>query len=75
MRSVTSRKPTVVMDAGIATEANVSWLKEHEYPYLVVNKKKHREFDKAASVVVKDDNGSCQGRCHPLNRPSITIIR
>jgi len=52
----TSRKPTVVMDAGIATEENVSWLKENEYPYLVVSKKKHREFDKAASVVVKKDD-------------------
>ncbi len=52
----TVRKPTVVMDAGIATEDNVDWLKENEYPYLVVSKKKHREFDKAASVVVKDDD-------------------
>jgi len=49
-------KPTVVMDAGIATEDNISWLKENEYPYLVVSKKKHREFDKAASVVVKEDD-------------------
>jgi len=55
------RKPTVVMDAGIATEDNIDWLKKHEYPYLVVSKKKHREFDKAASVVVKDD-GECTVR-------------
>jgi transposase len=49
-------KPTVVMDAGIATERNIDWLKENEYPYLVVSRKKHREFDESASVVVKEDD-------------------
>ncbi len=51
----TSRKPTVIMDAGIATEDNINWLQEHGYPYLVVSRKKHREFDKSSSVVVKED--------------------
>lgn len=50
-----SQKPTVVMDAGIATEDNIAWLKEHLYPYLVVSRKKHREFDEETSVVVKKD--------------------
>lgn len=54
-RSPASQKPTVVMDAGIATEDNIEWLKEHLYPYLVVSRKKHREFDKEASVIVKKD--------------------
>jgi len=49
-------KSTVVMDAGIATEDNIVWLKKHQYPYLVVSRKKHREFDEASSVVVKEDN-------------------
>ena len=52
---MTSIKATVVMDAGIATEENVTWLKEHGYPYLVVSRKRHREFDEAASVLVKED--------------------
>jgi transposase len=52
----TSLKPTVVMDAGIATEDNITWLREHQYPYLVVSRKKHREFDQASSVVVKKDD-------------------
>ena len=52
----TGRKPTVVMDAGIATEDNIGWLQEHQYPYLVVSRKKHREFDEASSVVVKKDD-------------------
>ena len=49
-------KPTVVMDAGIATEENITWLKEHCYPYLVVSRKKHREFDEKSSVIVKNDD-------------------
>jgi transposase len=48
-------KPTVVMDAGIASEDNIAWLREHQYPYLVVSRKKHREFDQASSIVVKKD--------------------
>ena len=53
--SSTGQKPTVVMDAGIATEDNITWLQEHLYPYLVVSRKKHREFDKESSVIVKKD--------------------
>jgi len=49
-------KPTVVMDAGIATEDNIVWLQEHQYPYLVVSRKKHRQFDESQSVVVKKDD-------------------
>ncbi|MEA2085405.1 MAG: IS1634 family transposase [Thermodesulfobacteriota bacterium] len=52
----TCPKPTVVMDAGIATKDNIAWLQEHQYPYLVVSRKKHREFDEASSVVVKKDD-------------------
>jgi len=52
----TGQKPTVVMDAGIATEDNITWLREHHYPYLVVSRKKHREFDEVLSVLVKKDD-------------------
>ena len=52
----TGLKPTVVMDAGIATEDNIAWLRQHQYPYLVVSRKKHREFDEESSVVVKKDD-------------------
>ena len=54
-------KPTVVMDAGIATDDNVNWLREHKYPYLVVSRKRHRDFDETSSVVVKKDD-SCTVR-------------
>jgi len=46
-------RPTVVLDAGIASEENVRWLREHQWHYLVVSRKRHREFDPEQSVVVK----------------------
>lgn len=55
-RAPLAQKPTVVMDAGIATEDNVAWLRQEQYPYLVVSRKKHREFDEESSVIVKQDD-------------------
>ena len=49
------QNPTVVMDAGIATQDNIDWLKAHQYPYLVVSRKQHREFDESKSTIVKQD--------------------
>ncbi len=46
-------KPTVVMDAGIATEDNISWLKDHGYRYIVVSRKRKREFCEQEAVVIK----------------------
>jgi transposase len=50
------QKPTVIMDAGIATQENIDWLKNHQYPYLVVSRKKYREFNEEESTIVKMDN-------------------
>jgi len=47
--------PTVVMDAGIATEDNVAWLKAHRYRYLVVSRSRHKHFDAGQATLVKDD--------------------
>jgi transposase len=35
----------VVMDRGIATAANLAWLKEHGYRYLVVSRERERRFE------------------------------
>ncbi|MEI8270740.1 MAG: IS1634 family transposase [bacterium] len=35
----------VIMDRGIATENNISWLKTNNYKYLVVNRELKRNFD------------------------------
>ncbi len=33
-------QPLIVMDAGMATEANILWLKEHRYGFIVVSRRK-----------------------------------
>ena len=43
----------VVMDAGIATDANVAWLVEHGYRYLVVRRGGMRQFDEARAVTLE----------------------
>jgi len=49
----------VVMDAGIASQENIDYLIENKYEYLVVSRKREKQFDddKATTVKVdKDDN-------------------
>jgi transposase len=46
----------VVLDAGIATEENIAWLVEHDYRYLVVSRKRHREFDPDQAVLIKEQD-------------------
>lgn len=43
----------VVMDAGIATDANVVWLVENGYRYLVVRRGGGRQFDATRSVSIE----------------------
>jgi transposase len=40
----------VIMDRGIATEANIAWLTEHHYRYLVVSREKNRRFNANQAV-------------------------
>ena len=43
---------TVVMDAGIASEANLRWLKTQGYDYVVVSRLRQRQFDPARATEV-----------------------
>jgi len=52
-----ARGAIVVMDAGIASEENISWLKEHHYRYLVVSRQRKRDFDENAAITVKQTTG------------------
>jgi transposase len=45
-------KPTIVMDAGIATEENITWMKGNGYKYIVVSRKRKREFCEQEAIVV-----------------------
>ncbi|WP_291863792.1 IS1634 family transposase, partial [Accumulibacter sp.] len=72
----------VIMDAGIATEANVAWLVEHGYRYLVVRRGGTRQFDETQAVTIEtadeqplrlqkalsEDGKELQLFCHSPNR-------
>ena len=68
---------TVVMDAGIATEANLTWLRAQGYHYVVVSRLRERQLDpalatevqSAAQVTIKiqrvlDEQGHALLYCH-----------
>ena len=60
---------TVVMDAGIAAEANLVWLKLHGHPYVVVSRKQARQFDCDQVIEVGKPQGNRRSRyneCKPL---------
>ncbi len=55
--SFTSRKPIVVMDAGIATDDNIAMLKRKGYDYLCVSRSNLKEYyadTNSEPVVIKD---------------------
>lgn len=72
---------TVVLDAGLATEENIAWLREHDHRYLVVSRKRRRCFDPDQAVTVKhsadqqvrvqrvvNDQGEVELYCHSIAR-------
>lgn len=72
----------VIMDAGIASEANIAWLVEHHYRYLVVSRERCRQFDARCAVdvttaseqtvqiqrVLSDDGSEVRLYCHSQQR-------
>jgi hypothetical protein len=72
----------VIMDRGIATAANLAWLVEHGYRYLVVSRERERRFDadeaidlvsagKEALQVVRElseDGQEVRLHCHSAGR-------
>ena len=66
-------KATIVMDAGIATEDNITWLKKHHYPYIVVSRKHHRQFDETQAVVVKQ-NQDCTVKVQKVLENNETLL-
>jgi transposase len=47
----------VVMDAGIAAEANIDWLKSHGYRYLVVSRERTRQFNPEQAIDIETATG------------------
>jgi transposase len=72
----------VIMDAGIATAANIAWLKEQQYRYLVVSRERGRQFDPDQAVqtltasnetvrlqrVLSEDSAEVRLYCHSEGR-------
>jgi transposase len=53
----TTKEATIVMDAGIATEDNITWLKDNGYEYIVVSRKRGNKDNKNSSLI-KDNADS-----------------
>ena len=49
------RRPLIVADAGLATEANIQWLKDHRYGYIVVSRKKTDMPPGLEMLMVRED--------------------
>ena len=50
--------PTVVLDAGMATEANLAWLREQGYCYLVVSRERHKQCDPEQAMMIRDEGAT-----------------
>jgi transposase len=48
-------KPTIVLDAGIATEANLTWLREHKYFYVVSARQNAPSLEVDGELIPVDD--------------------
>jgi len=50
---------TIVMDAGFASEENILWLKDNNYKYIVVSRKRNKVApDNTDAVIVKQNNNN-----------------
>jgi hypothetical protein len=72
----------MIMDAGIAVEANIAWLKAEGYRYLVVSRERGRQFDPAQAIetltasqetirlqrVLSEDGQEVRLHCHSAGR-------
>ena len=56
INEATAFKPTIVLDAGIATEDNIKWLRSEQYHYIVVSRKRKKAIPSdLCMVAVKVD--------------------
>ena len=54
LNALDDKNPIIVMDAGIATEANINWLNDNDYKYLVISRKRNQSLPDIDGVVVKN---------------------
>jgi transposase len=51
INEATGFKPTIVLDAGIATEDNINWLRSKHFNYIVVSRKRKKAIPSDVSMV------------------------
>jgi transposase len=68
-RTKSQTRPLIVMDAGLATEGNLLWLKKRGYDYLVVSRQRKVEVPpEVEMIIVREDNRRLI-RAGLVNRP------
>ena len=68
------RGALVVMDRGIATEHNLTWLRAQGYRYLVVSRERTRQFDPLQAIEITAAGGQCI-RLHKVLSPDAQEVR
>jgi len=55
LHTASQQSPTIVLDAGLASQENIDWLAEHDYRYIVVSRERYKEIPHLddGAVVVK----------------------
>ena len=49
---------TVVLDAGIASEENIAWLRARGYRYLAVSRERHKVFDAEQATLIREEGAT-----------------
>jgi transposase len=52
------RTAVVIMDRGVATAANIDWLRAHNFRYLVVSRERTRVFEHERAVAIESATGA-----------------
>ncbi len=68
------KPPTVVLDAGIATEENIAWLVGNHYHYVVVSRERQRQFDPDQAVEIQA-RGDARVRAQRVVDPDTKEVR
>jgi transposase len=55
-------KPIIVVDAGIASDANLKWCRDNNYPYVVVSKRKTQPMPVGAPTIIVTAEGGDEVR-------------
>jgi len=64
-------KPTVVIDAGMASQANLDWLRQHGFHYITVFRRKRKELPNEGEWVEVNTKGDNKVRAYVKDCPKL----